>query len=138
EATRQIETELKNLRATIKAEFDSAAGQEKLLRTELDGLRAQTLEADGRSIQYNILKRDVDTNRELYDALLQRYKEVGMASGAKPSNISIIDRAEVPTSRYSPSLSRNLTIGLLLGLALGVMIALVLEYLDDTLKTPQD
>ncbi len=138
EATRQIQAELKNLRATVKAEFDSAAGQEKLLRAELDGLRTETLEADGRSIQYNILKRDVDTNRQLYDALLQRYKEVGMASGAKPSNISIIDRAEVPTSRYAPSLSRNLIIGLLLGLALGVMTALVLEYLDDTLKTPQD
>jgi polysaccharide biosynthesis transport protein len=138
EATKQVETELKNLRATVKAEYDSALGQEELLRDQLDSLRSQTLEADGRSIQYNILKRDVETNRQLYDALLQRYKEVGMASGAKPSNISIIDRAEVPRSRAAPSLSRNLMIGLLAGLMIGVMLAFLLEYIDDTLKTPQD
>ncbi len=138
ESSRQIATEVKNLRATVKAEYDSAVAQDELLRTELDSLRAQTLEADGRSIQYNIFKRDVDTNRQLYDALLQRYKEVGMASGVKPSNISIIDRAEVPSSRFAPSLARNLMIGLLIGLVLGVMIALLLEYIDDTLKSPQD
>jgi polysaccharide biosynthesis transport protein len=138
EATKQIENELKNIRASVKAEFDAALGQEKMLETQLDSLRTQTLEADSRSIQYNILKRDVDTNRQLYNALLQRYKEVGMAGGAKPSNISIIDRAEVPMSRFSPNLSRNLMLGFLLGAMLGVMIALLLEYLDDTLKTPQD
>jgi polysaccharide biosynthesis transport protein len=138
EATKQIENELKNIRASVKAEFDAALGQEKMLETQLDSLRTQTLEADRRSIQYNILKRDVDTNRQLYNALLQRYKEVGMAGGAKPSNISIIDRAQVPMSRFAPSLSRNLMLGFLLGAMLGVMIALLLEYLDDTLKTPQD
>ena len=138
EASRQIDTELKNMRASVKAEYDSAVAQEKLLVEQLDSLRSETLETDRRSIQYNILKRDVDTNRQLYNALLQRYKEVGMAGGAKPSNISIIDRAEVPKTRFKPSLSRNLMIGLALGLLLGVMLALLLEYIDDTLKTPQD
>ncbi|SFN31885.1 GumC family protein [Dokdonella immobilis] len=138
EASRQIDVELKNMRASVKAEYDSALAQEKLLVEQLDSLRSQTLETDRRSIQYNIFKRDVDTNRQLYNALLQRYKEVGMAGGAKPSNISIIDRAEVPKSRFKPSLSRNLMIGLALGLLLGVMLALLLEYIDDTLKTPQD
>ena len=138
EASRQIDTELKNMRASVKAEYDSALAQEQLLVEQLDSLRSQTLETDRRSIQYNIFKRDVDTNRQLYNALLQRYKEVGMAGGAKPSNISIIDRAEVPKSRFKPSLSRNLMIGLALGLLLGVMLALLLEYIDDTLKTPQD
>ena len=138
ESSRQIDAELKSMRSSVKAEYDSALAQEKLLDTQLDSLRSETLETDRRSIQYNIFKRDVDTNRELYNALLQRYKEVGMASGAKPSNISIIDRAEVPKSRFAPSLSRNLAIGLLAGLLLGVMIALLLEYIDDTVKTPQD
>jgi capsular exopolysaccharide synthesis family protein len=138
EASRQIDTELKNMRASVKAEYDSALAQEQLLVEQLDSLRSETLETDRRSIQYNIFKRDVDTNRQLYNALLQRYKEVGMAGGAKPSNISIIDRAEVPKTRFKPSLSRNLMIGLALGLLLGVMLALLLEFIDDTLKTPQD
>ena len=138
EADKQISNELKAIRASVKAEFDAALGQETMLETQLDQLRKKTLEADRTSIQYNILKRDVDTNRQLYNALLQRYKEVGMAGGAKSSNISIVDRAEVPMSRFAPSLSRNLMLGFLLGAMLGVMIALLLEYIDDSLKTPQD
>lgn len=138
ESTKQIENELKNIRASVKAEYDAALGQEKLLESQLDELRTKTLDADRSSIQYNILKRDVDTNRQLYNALLQRYKEVGMAGGAKQSNISIIDRAEVPMTRFAPSLSRNLMLAFLLGAMLGVMVALLLEYLDDSLKTPQD
>jgi polysaccharide biosynthesis transport protein len=138
ESSRQIDAELKNMRASVKAEYESALSQEKLLDEQLDSLRSQTLETDRRSIQYNIFKRDVDTNRQLYNALLQRYKEVGMAGGAKPSNISIIDRAEVPKSRFAPSLSRNLMLGLMLGSLLGVMIAFLLEFIDDTLKSPQD
>ena len=134
----QIEDELRNIRASVKAEFDAASSQEAMLQKELDSLRTQTLEADRASIQYNILKRDVDTNRQLYNALLQRYKEVGMAGGAKSSNISVVDRAEVPLSRFAPSLSRNLMLGLLLGAMLGVMVALLLEYIDDSLKSPQD
>ena len=138
ESTKQIENELKNIRASVKAEYDATLGQEKMLETQLDELRKKTLEADRSSIQYNILKRDVDTNRQLYNALLQRYKEVGMAGGVKQSNISIVDRAEVPMSRFAPSLSRNLMLGFLLGAMLGVMIALLLEYIDDSLKSPQD
>lgn len=138
EVQKQTVAELANIRASVKAEYDAAAAQERMLVAQLDTLRRQTLDVDSRSIQYNILKRDVDTNRQLYDGLLQRYKEVGIAGGVKSSNISVIDRAQVPGAPYAPSLSRNLMLGLLLGLMLGVMLALVLEYLDDTLKTPND
>ncbi len=134
----QVKVALANIRASVRAEYDAAAAQEKMLVAELSSLRTQTLEVDSRSIQYNILKRDADTNRQLYAALLQRYKEVGMAGGVKASNLSIVDRAEVPTSRFAPSLSRNVGAGALIGLMLGVMLALVLEHLDDTLKTPED
>lgn len=135
---KQIGAELGNIRASVKAEYDAAASQERLLQGQLNTLRTQALDVDGRSIEYNILKREVDTNRQLYDGLLQRYKEVGVAGDVRSNNISIIDRAEVPTWRFKPSLTRNLAIGLLLGLMLGVLVALVLEFLDDTLKTPED
>ena len=101
-------------------------------------MRTQALEVDGRSIQYTILKREVDTNRQLYDGLLQRYKEVGVAGDVRLNNISVIDRAEVPTRRFKPSVLRNVAFGLLAGLMLGILVAFVLDYLDDTLKTPQD
>lgn len=135
---RQIGAELGNIRASVKAEYDAAASQERLLQGQLGSLRTQALDVDGRSIDYNIIKREVDTNRQLYDSLLQRYKEVGVAGDVRSNNISIIDRANVPGGRFSPSLSRNLAIGLLLGLVMGVLAAFVLEFLDDTLKTPED
>ncbi len=135
---KQISGELGNIRASVKAEFDAAASQERMLQGQIGSLRTQALDVDDRSIDYNIIKREVDTNRQLYDSLLQRYKEVGVAGDVRSNNISVIDRAEVPRGRFSPSLARNLAIGLLLGLILGVLIAFVLEFLDDTLKTPED
>ena len=135
---KQISAELGNIRSSVKAEYDAAASQESLLKGQLNALRTQVLDVDGRSIEYNILKREVDTNRQLYDWLLQRYKEVGVAGDVRSNNVSIVDRAQVPTWRFSPSVSRNLAMGMLLGMILGVLVAFVLEFLDDTLKTPDD
>ncbi len=135
---KQVANEVANVRSSVKVEYDASLAQEKMLEKEIDKLRVQTLDVDSRSIRYNILKRDADTNRQLYNALLQRYKEVGIAGGVKSSNISIVDRAEVPGGRYSPSLPRNLGFGLTVGCMLGVLLALLLEYLDDTLRTPLD
>lgn len=135
---KQISGETANIRASVKAQYDAAVTQETMLEQKLSDLRASALNVDSRSIRYNLLKRDVDTNRQLYDALMQRYKQVSMAGNVRPSNISIIDNAQVPTSRYAPSLTRNLSMGMLLGAFLGIGSALFLEYLDDTLKTPED
>lgn len=138
EVQRQIVKELANIRASVKAEYDAALTQETMLKSQLDVLREQSLTVDARSIQYNILKRELDSNREIYNGLLQRYNQVGLAGDAKSSNITVVDRATVPTGRFSPSLRKNLLLGLLLGAMLGVMLALLLEYLDNTVKTPHD
>ena len=138
ELAKQISAELASIRASVKSQYDAALSEERLLTSQLGSLRSETLDVDNRSIQYNILKREVDTNRQLYDGLLQRFKEVGVASDLRPSNISIVDRAQVPGGRFSPNVMLNTLIGLALGLMLGVLLAFVLEFLDDTLKTPDD
>ncbi|WP_132999531.1 GumC family protein [Luteimonas arsenica] len=140
EVDRQIAQERNAVRASIKAEYDAAQSRENMLVAQIDGLRTKTLDVDSRSIDYNILSREVDTNRQLYDSLLQRYKEVGVAAGAGvgTNNISIVDRAIPPTGRFKPNLPLNLAIGMMLGLMLGVLLAFVLEFLDDTLKGPED
>jgi len=138
ELDRQVAKETSGVRASVKAEFDAASAQEHMLMGQIATLRTQALDVDGRSIQYNILKREVDTNRQLYDGLLQRYKEVGVAGDVRSNNISIIDRAQVPRWRFKPNLLLNLAIGLLLGAMLGVLAAFLLEFLDDTIKTPDD
>jgi len=137
EVNRQISAETASIRASVKAEYDAAASQEGMLTGQIRSLRGQALEVDSRSIDYNILKRDVDTNRQLYDSLLQRFKEVGAAGDVRSNNISVIDRAQQGW-RFKPNLLKNLIYGLLAGLVLGTLAAFVLDFLDDTLKTPDD
>lgn len=137
EVERQIGVEVGNIKSAIQAEFLAAQEQERLLNEQMTGLKNEVLDLQSRSIQYNIFKREVDTNRQLYDGLLQRYKEVGVAGGVSTNNIAVVDRAQ-RGYKFKPSLSRNLALGLLAGLMLGVLLALAFEYLDDTLKSPED
>ena len=111
---------------------------ERALQGRVASLKGSVLDLRGRSIQYTILQREVDTNRGLYDALLQRYKEVGVAGGIGTSAVSIVDRAEVPGGPYKPNLLLNLLLGLGAGLAAGLAAAVALEYLYDTIKTRDD
>lgn len=129
-----INTELQNIRASIKARYQAAAAQETALLAKVRESRQGILSEQDRSIQYNILKREVDTNRQLYEGLLQRLKEVGVAGGVGTNNISIVDRAEVPGVPYKPNPLRNLLIAIFLGLAGGVGLAFLFEHLDDTIK----
>ena len=137
EVNRQISGELGRIRASVKAEYDATARQESMLNGQIAALRGQALDVDSRSIDYNILKREADTNRQLYDSLLQRFKEVGAAGDVRSNNITIVDRADYGW-RFKPNLRRNLMLGLLAGLLMGVLLAFVLEFLDDTLKAPED
>ena len=98
-------------------------------------LKQESLDLQKRSIQYNILKREVDTNRDLYTSLLQRYKEVDVASGVGANNVFVVDRAMLPGSPSSPRLSRALLIALFLGLGAGFAVAYILERLDDRIRS---
>jgi capsular exopolysaccharide synthesis family protein len=137
EVNKQVITEEGNIRSGIQAEYQAALQQERMLATQLTSLKGEVLDLQNRSIQYNIFKREVDTNRQLYDALLQRYKEIGVAGGVSANNISLVDRAE-PGYKFKPDLSRNMKMAALAGLVLGMLLALAFEYLDDTIKRPED
>ena len=137
ELDRQIAVEVSNIKSAIQAEFQAAQEQERLLAEQMSLVKTDVLDLQSRSIQYNIFKREVDTNRQLYDGLLQRYKEIGVAAGVSNNNISVVDAAQLGR-KFKPSLTRNMALGLLAGLMLGVLLALAFEYLDDTLKAPED
>lgn len=124
------------IKASIKARYEALSQQEALLTEGVEKLKAEVLSLRERSIRYNILQREVETNKTLYEGLLQRYKEIGIAGGIGASNISVIDRAQPPKSRYSPKLSLNLVIASFLGLMIGVASAFGLEIIDDTLRSP--
>ncbi|MEO7865724.1 MAG: exopolysaccharide transport family protein, partial [Sphingomicrobium sp.] len=123
---------------TLLAEYRGALSAEQALQSRVSGLKGEVLNLRGRSIQYNILQRDADTNRSLYDALLQRYKEIGVAGGIGMAPVSIVDRATPPSLPYKPNLLFNLAAGLVVGLLAGLGGAIGLEFWSDTIKTRED
>ncbi len=138
EADSQIRTIAGNIRSSIQSQYQIATNQERSLQAQVNGLMGDVLDLRDRSIQYNILQRELDTTRTLYEGLLQRYKEVGVTGGVTTNNISIVDLATPPQKPSKPNMLLNMALAALLGLGLGVVGALVLEALDETLATPDD
>jgi succinoglycan biosynthesis transport protein ExoP len=142
---RQIDTvqtsldhEKKALAQNIVDDYRSALANEQYLSKALDEQKGVVNDIAERTIQYNILKREVDTNEQLYEGLLQRLKEAQVSAGLKASNIRIVDAAEVPKSPVKPRVPLDLALGAILGLGLGVGLAFFQEYLDKTLKSPDE
>ena len=123
---------------SLLAEYRGALSAERALQARVNQLKGAVLNLRGRSIQYNILQREVDTNRSLYDALLQRFKEIGVAGGIGIAPVSIVDRADTPTFPYKPNFLMNLLAGLGAGLLAGIAAAVALEFVNDTIKTRED
>ncbi len=138
EIDRQLAVEVETIRASHKAEYESAKAQEDEMKKRIEALRTEVLDLQNRKLQYNILKREVDTNRSLYTGLLQRYKEVDIAGGVGTNNVFVIDRAELPGSPSSPRLLRALLLTFVLGLGAGGAAAFVLEHLDNTVTTVEE
>ncbi len=142
ELDRQIGREESRVSSSVSQDFAGKYRQalqtEQALQNRVDALKSALLGEQNRSIQYNIIQRDVDTNRALYEALLQRFKEVGVAGGIGTNNISIIDRALRPEAPFKPNLTLNILLGLLLGLLIGGLTAIMLEQLEEAAVLPDD
>lgn len=138
EIDRSISREEARVRESLSNIYAAASTRESMLRARVNELEGQLIDLRGRTIQYNIYQREVDTNRQLYDALLQRYKEIGVAGGVGVNNISVVDAAKVPEKPSSPNLLLNLALSLLVGLTVGVALALALEQIDDTISDPRE
>lgn len=134
----QINTVASNIRNSIRGQYVIAANEEQSLQRQVNGLTGDVLDQRSRSVQYNILARELDTSRTLYDGLLQRYKEVGVTAGVASNNISIVDRAMPPTAPSKPQLLVNMAIAAFLGLGLGLAAAFLMEALNESLSTPDD
>ena len=138
ELDRQIATQASNIRQSIKSDFDVARQQEQSLESNVTALTSDTLNEQDRRIRYNILKREADTNRTLYDGLLQRYKEISAAAGLTNNNVSIVDDARVPSRPILPKPFNNLLIALALGMVVAAGLVFVRENFDDVIRTPDE
>jgi polysaccharide biosynthesis transport protein len=123
---------------SLRYAYQAAADEEQAFRHRIDELKRATLSEQDRSVQFNILRRESDTNRQLYEALLQRFREVSAASGATNNNIAVIDQAEPPTAPFAPRPAMNLALAGLLGLALSGAIVFAREQFDDAIREPND
>lgn len=135
---RAVSREESRVTGSIEGVYRAATARENALETKVDQLKLSYLDNRRRSIQYNIFQQEVDTNRALYDGLLQRYKEIGVANGVGVNNISIVDAANEPQKPSSPRLLINLFVSLLAGLVLGAGAALALEQMDEAFGDPSE
>jgi polysaccharide biosynthesis transport protein len=117
------------------SEYREAVQRENDLRRQVEELKGQMNRQQRDSIQYNIYQREADTNRELYDGLLQRYKEIGVA-GVGSNNIAIVDTAKIPEKPSSPNLPLNMALALLAGLGLAAIATFALDQIDEGLREP--
>lgn len=122
----------------IQARYKAALDKEQKLQEELNHERGQALNLNDASVEYAILQREVDTNRELYNSVLARMKDVGLAAQAQASNTVIIDDAEQPGSPSSPNKTRAIAQNTVLALAASIGLCFLLEFLDNTVKSPED
>lgn len=135
---RSITSEERRVSGSLEADYRSAVERERGLQTRVEQLKGSYLDLRRRSIQYNIFQQEVDTNRALYEGLLQRYKEIGVAGGVGINNISVVDPADIPQQPSSPHLIINMIIALLAGVGIGTAVAFALEQMDEAISDPSE
>lgn len=134
----RIKTEVNNILSSIQGQYMAARKTEDLLRSKVAGSRSEVLSVQDRSVDMNLLSRELDTNRQVYDSLLQRLKEVNVMAGITTNNVSIVDEASAPLFPANPNVKVNVGLGVMLGLFLGMLAALLREQLDDSVKNANE
>lgn len=122
----------------LKAEADAAKQRESELRNKLAKQQSNLLAYRDKSIDYNLLQRDVETNRKIYEALFERSKEFEISSGLGKNNVSIVDPALVPNKPFKPNAPLNVALGGVLGLFLGILSSFLFEFVNDKVRTSDE
>jgi capsular exopolysaccharide synthesis family protein len=134
----KLQTEIAKVVQAVGTEFQAAKTQEASLAAALGQQKGEALSMNRKGIEYSVLERDVQSNKQLYESLLQRTKETGVSSELKSSNIRVIDKAEKPRTPVSPRTAMNLVLALVSGSILAFGLAFFFEYLDSRIKSPEE
>jgi capsular exopolysaccharide synthesis family protein len=133
-----ITEEITKVGDVVRADYQASSKAEQMLRATFDKQKGEAYKLNEDAIQYAILRRDVESSRDLYDGLLKKLKEAGILAGLKSSNINIVDPASVPVEPVEPNIPLNMALGLMGGLLSGVALAFIVENVDNSIRTPQD
>jgi succinoglycan biosynthesis transport protein ExoP len=133
-----IQKENLNTLNRIETDYREARERENLLTDALDQQKVAANAMAEKMVEYNILKREAEASKALYDGLMTKLKEVGISAALQSSNIRVVDPAMIPTYPSRPAKARNIALAFLVGLVGGIGLALMREYLDNTVKTPDD
>jgi polysaccharide biosynthesis transport protein len=136
EVQQALEKERTNILRRAQDEYQAAQRREKLLAHQYDEQAKTVSDVNGKSIRYSTLRHDVETNRQLYDGLLLRVKQAGLAAAMRSSNILVVDAAKPPIFPYRPNFKMNAALGLLGGLFLGIGLVLVSERFNRSIESP--
>lgn len=134
----KLKGEIAKVVQAVRSEYQAALAQENSLTAALSQQKAEALSMNRKAIDYGVLERDVESSRQIYDSLMQRAKETGVAGELRTSNIRVIDEAEQPGKPLTPNRGLNLVLGFVGGLALAITLMVSFEYLDSRIKTPDD
>jgi polysaccharide biosynthesis transport protein len=133
----KIKEEVGRLALSMESEYNALKARENAMLQAVNQYKDEAQSLGKKEIQLGILKREADSNQQLYDVLLKRLKETSLSQGLDSSNVRVIEVAIVPSQPVKPRKVLNLAIGVLVGLAVGVGAAFFLEYMDDTVSTPE-
>ena len=133
----QIQTETRKVIAHVRSDYLAALQRENMLSAAMDKQKQEANKLNESAITYSLLKREVETNRTLYEGLLEKLKEAGVTAGLRSNNIRPVDIARVPTAPSEPNVPRNLSFAFALGLTTGIGLAFLMEGIDNTVRTPE-
>jgi len=138
DANRQLRLELAKAVDSIRHDYESAILEERTLASALDEQKDLATDLDRKSVAYTVLQRDAESNRELYQTLLRREKELQVLANSRGNNVRIVERAGLPGAPFSPNLRRAAFLGGMVGLLVALGIAFGLDHINDTIRTPDD
>ena len=138
DAQRQLDLEIARAVQSVKNEYETAVLQEQTLGRNLDGAKSEAQDLNRKGIGYGVMEREAKSNREVYQSLLTREKELRVSANSRTNNVRLVDRAETPRAPITAGGRRTVLMSLMIGLVLAVAVALGLDYMNDTIKTPED
>ena len=137
-AERAVAVEVGRAIETVRSEYQSAADEERRLQAEFEAQQSRAEELSRKAVDYRLLERQSASNQRVYESLLQQQNELQVVANSRANNVQLLDRAQVPGAPFSPNRQRDWLTALMLGLILSVGCVAVVDYFDDTIKTPDE